>query len=71
VQAGAAEPPTRKQTKPRDARFEAPLLLMERLPLLVVSNQPDNQVCRKPALAENLSGAPLHEVGMGGTSAVR
>ena len=42
--------PTRKHTKPSDARLDAPLLLSERTPLCAVSNQPSSQSWRKPAV---------------------
>ena len=46
--------PTRKSTKPSEARFDAPLSLKASTPLLLVSNQPDSQSCRNKG-ASNLA----------------
>ena len=56
--------------EPTDARFEAPLLLIDSTPVLPTSNQPCSQLCSQPELEARLFNPEPQEAGMGGTSAV-
>src|SRR5208283_6154453 len=56
--------PARKSKRPTDARLDAPLLLIDRTPDLLVSNQPRSQSCRKPECSARLVMAASQEAGM-------
>ena len=62
--------PIRKQTKPSEARFDAPLLLNVSNPPLAGSNQPCSQSWIIPVLPERPVKDACHEGGMAGISLV-